>query len=77
MPICATALKTTLEPEQKLVGPPALTTGVGTAFTVTTIGDDVDVHDSAFVISTVYEPETEAVKELFVAPDIIVPLLLH
>lgn len=48
----ALAVKVTLPPEQKVVGPFAVMLAFGAAFTVTTVPVDVAEHPLAFVINT-------------------------
>lgn len=58
----------TLPPEQKLVGPLAAMDGVGgNEFTVTTVGDEVAVHEP-LLLETVYDPPAETVMLCVVAP---------
>jgi hypothetical protein len=46
------AVRVTLPPAQKVVGPPAVMLAVGLAFAVTTVGDDVALQLFAFVTVT-------------------------
>jgi hypothetical protein len=62
------AVKTTLPPEQKVVGPPAEIVAVGNGLTVTTVAALVAVHILTFVCITVYEPDVVNVAFLAVAP---------
>jgi hypothetical protein len=46
------AVRVTLPPAQKVVGPPAVMVAVGFAFTVTTVGADVALHPLVLVTVT-------------------------
>lgn len=61
-------VNTTLPPEQNVVAPLVVITGVeGTALTVTTVPVDVAVH-VPFVTVTEYVPEADTVIDCVVAP---------
>lgn len=65
LPVDTLDVRTTLPPEQNVVGPPAVTVGEGFGFTVTVTGGDVTLH----VLSVnVKVPELETVIEGVVAP---------
>jgi hypothetical protein len=58
----------TLPPEQKVVGPPADTVGVGSGLTVTAVGAEACEQPLASVTVTEYEPEEVTLIDWVVAP---------
>jgi len=53
LPVTLLEVKTTLSPEQKIVGPPAVIVGVGgSEFTVTTVAEEVPVQPLPSVTET-------------------------
>ena len=62
------AVRVTLPPLQKVVGPDALIVAAGAGFTVTLVGDDVALHPAASVTVTVNEPVLVTVMDGEVAP---------
>lgn len=64
----AEAVSTTLFPEQKVVGPPAVIFAAGTGFTVTVVGAEVPVHPPVCVTTTVYVPDVVTFIDCVVAP---------
>lgn len=68
MPVAEEEVKVTEPPAQNVVGPLAVITGTGgSAFTITTTGEEVEVHDPLETV-TVYEPLVETVIDCVVAP---------
>jgi hypothetical protein len=71
LPVACEEVSTTLPPEQKVVGPPAVTVGVaGPAVTVTAMAGDVLVHQPLVpsLVVSVYDPVVVAVMDWVVAP---------
>jgi len=67
-PTTDAAVKTTLFPEQMVVGPLAVTVALGLAFTTTFVAVEVAEHPFAFVTLTVYVPAVLVVMLEVVAP---------
>ena len=68
-PLDAGAVSVTEPPAQKVVGPPAVITGVdGFALTVTVVDAEVALQPLAFVTVTLYEPDVVTLIACVVAP---------
>jgi hypothetical protein len=69
LPVADEAVKATLPPAQKVVGPPGVTVGVaGNGFTVTVVPADAAEVQPPLVTVTVYVPPVETVIDWVVAP---------
>ena len=68
-PLAEEDVRTTLPPEQKVVGPPAEIVGAaGVGFTVTVVPAEAGDVQAPLVVVTVYVPDVETVIDCVVAP---------